>query len=42
VVGLFLLSGAGEVGATRLFRRLLVVLVSFNKALHGMAAENRY
>jgi hypothetical protein len=36
----FLLSGPGEVSATRLFRLLLVVLVSFDKALDGMAAEN--
>jgi hypothetical protein len=34
-----LLSGAGEVGATRLFQLLLVVLVCLDKALDGMAAK---
>jgi hypothetical protein len=35
----FLLSGAGEVGVARSFQLLLVVLVSLDKALDGMAAE---
>jgi hypothetical protein len=34
-----LLSGTGEVGATRLYWLLLVVLVSLDKMLDGMAAE---